>query len=50
VAVETALDLYFVVIHVMPYFCTFVLYLTFIVCVFMYSDFVVGRLAVDLAH
>ena len=49
-AVETALDLYFVVIHVMLYFYVFVLYLTFIVCVFMYSDSAVGHLAVDLAH
>lgn len=47
-AVETAFDLYFVVIHVMPYFCVYVLYLTFIVC--MYSDSVVGCLAVDSAH
>jgi hypothetical protein len=50
VAVETTLDLYFVVIHVMLYFCVFVLYLTFIVCVCMYSDSVVGHLAVDSAH
>jgi hypothetical protein len=38
------------VIHVMLNFCVFVLFLTFIVCVCMYSDSVVGHLAVDSVH